>query len=232
VTAEALPRPPTAPDPSSWASDDLTPPDGTAWDLIVVGGGTAGLVAAKTAAGFGATVLLIERDRIGGDCLWTGCVPSKALLAAAHAARQARKARRFGIDAAAVTVDFAAVMATVRHAIATIEPTDSPGAMRAAGVAAAHGQARFTGPDTVTVDGATVRFRQAVLATGAAPVVPPIPGLVEAHPLTNETVFDLAAAAAAVGPGRRQHRLRTRPSLRWTGLTRNARRSGGPASPP
>ncbi|MEP6981275.1 MAG: FAD-dependent oxidoreductase, partial [Nakamurella sp.] len=172
-----------------WASDDLTPPDGTAWDLVVVGGGTAGLVAAKTAAGFGATVLLIERDRIGGDCLWIGCVPSKALLTAAHAAQEARRASRHGIEVEGVTVDFAAVMAMVQQAIAVIEPTDSPAAMRAAGVKVARADARFTNSHLVAVGGVPVRFRQALVATGAAPVMPPIPGLADTGPLTNESVF-------------------------------------------
>ncbi len=178
-------------DPSVWESDDLTPPDGGAWDLLVVGGGTAGLVAAKTAAGFGASVLLIERDRIGGDCLWTGCVPSKALLSAAHAAQDARAAVRYGIRVDGVMVDFPTVMAHVRQAVATVEPTDSPAAMRAAGVSAAHGSARFAGRQAVILDGHRVPFRQALVATGAAPVMPPIPGLAEAAPLTNESVFGL-----------------------------------------
>ena len=177
------------PGEGDWASDDNRPPDRTGWDLLVLGGGTAGLVAAKTAAGFGASVLLVERDRLGGDCLWTGCVPSKALLSAAHAAADARAARGLGVNVDAVTVDFAAVMAHVRRAIATVEPTDSPQATRAAGVKAVHAKARFTGPDTAEVGGRTVRFRQAVVATGAAPVLPPIPGLAEAHPHTNETIF-------------------------------------------
>ncbi len=178
-------------DTSVWKSDDLTPPDGAAWDLLVVGGGTAGLVAAKTAAGFGVSVLLVERDRIGGDCLWTGCVPSKALLSAAHAAHGARTATQYGIGVEQVTVDFPAVMAHVHQAIAAIEPTDSPAAMRAAGVSAAHGSAQFTSSNAVAVEGVPVTFRQALVATGAAPVMPPIPGLAEADPLTNESVFGL-----------------------------------------
>lgn len=176
---------------AEWSSDDLTPPDGKAWDLLVIGGGTAGLIAATTAAGFGASVLMVERDRIGGDCLWTGCVPSKALLSAAHATHDARAAYRFGIRVADVDADFPAVMAHVRQAIATIEPTDSPAAMRAAGIMLAHGPARLTGRQTAEVDHHSVRFRQALLATGAAPVMPPIPGLTDAGPLTNETVFAL-----------------------------------------
>ena len=178
-------------DGPAWTSDDLAPPDGAGWDLVVVGGGTAGLVAAKTAAGFGASVLLIERDRIGGDCLWTGCVPSKALLAAAHAAHDARNAARYGISIGDIDVEFQAVMAHVHQSIATIEPTDSPAAMRAAGVCAAHGSARFIGPHAVEVHGVSVVFRQALVTTGAAPVLPAIPGLAEANPLTNESVFGL-----------------------------------------
>ena len=174
-----------------WTSDDLTPPDGAAWDLLVIGGGTAGLVAAKTAAGFGASVLMVERDRIGGDCLWTGCVPSKALLSAAHAAHDARIATRLGIHVTDVHVDFLAVMAHVRQAIVAIEPTDSPAAMRAAGVLLAHGTARLTGPGTAEVESGSVHFRQALLATGSAPVMPAISGLAEAAPLTNETIFAL-----------------------------------------
>ncbi len=172
-------------------SDLLVAPGGQAWDLLVIGGGSAGIIAAQTAAGFGARVLLVERDRTGGDCLWTGCVPSKALLAAAHAVAEARTAARYGVHIAGVRVDFAEVMTHVRLAISTIEPVDSPRALRAAGVHVAHGTARFTGSDTADVDGTTVRFRQALVATGSAPLIPPIPGLTEAGPLTSDTVWQL-----------------------------------------
>ena len=178
----------TAPE---WRSDDVAPPDGSAWDLLVVGGGTAGIVAAKTAAGFGAQVLLVEQNRPGGDCLWTGCVPSKAILAAAHAAADARAAHRFGIGIVDVEVDFAAVMTHVRRTITAIEPADSPAALRAAGIRVANATARFTGPDTADVAGTEVRFRQALLATGATPVMPSIPGLAETNLLTSETVWSL-----------------------------------------
>ncbi len=161
------------------------------WDLIVVGGGTAGIVGAKTAAQLGARVLLIERERPGGDCLWTGCVPSKALLAAASAAAAARGAGRVGVDVGGVRVDFARVMAHVHGAIAHIEPTDSPDALRAAGVQVLKGVARFTGPDTIEVDGRSIAFRQALLATGADPAVPPIDGLSDAAYLTSETIWGL-----------------------------------------
>lgn len=165
--------------------------EGGVWDLLVVGGGTAGLVGARTAASFGASVLLVEKDRTGGDCLWTGCVPSKALLAAASAAADARGAGRLGVHVDGVRVDFAAVLAHVHGAIATIEPVDSPETLRRAGVQVAHGTVRFTGPGSAEVDGTAVGFRQALVATGSNPAVPPIPGLREAAPLTSDTVWDL-----------------------------------------
>lgn len=176
---------------AGWASDDLVPADGRSWDLLVLGGGTAGIVGARTAAGYGASVLLVERARTGGDCLWTGCVPSKALLAVAHATADARSASRYGVHADGVRVDFTGVMAHVRQAIATVEPTDSPAALRRAGVRVAHGTARLVDTDTADVDGHPVRFRQALLATGSAPAMPPIPGLAEAGALTSDTIWTL-----------------------------------------
>jgi pyruvate/2-oxoglutarate dehydrogenase complex dihydrolipoamide dehydrogenase (E3) component len=103
------------------------------WDLAIIGGGTAGIVAAKTAGRFGARVLLVESARTGGDCLWTGCVPSKSLIAAAHAAHAVRTAARFGVHTGPPQVDDAAVLAYVRTAIARIEPVDSPAAISADG---------------------------------------------------------------------------------------------------
>jgi len=169
---------------------------GGVWDLLVIGGGAAGLVGARTAASFGASVLLVEGERTGGDCLWTGCVPSKALLAAASAAADARGAGRLGVHVERVRVDFAGVMAHVRAAITAIEPEDSADALRAAGVQVAHGTARFTGPATADVGGAAVRFRQALVATGSDPLLPPIPGLRDASPLTSDTVWDLTGLPA------------------------------------
>lgn len=161
------------------------------WDLLVIGGGTAGIVGAKTAARLGARVALIERERTGGDCLWTGCVPSKALLAAANRAAEARHAAALGVSASDVDVDFAAVMQHVRSAIAAIEPLDSPEALREAGVHVIEGDASFTGPRAVEVGGERVEFHHALIATGASPAIPPVPGLVEAGPLTSDTVWDL-----------------------------------------
>ena len=160
------------------------------YDLLVVGGGTAGLVGARTAASFGARVLLVERHRFGGDCLWTGCVPSKSMLAAAEAAAGARAAGRFGVDVDGVRVDFARVRAHVHGARDAIAPVDSPEALRAAGVEVRHGDATLTGPRTAEVDGEPVRFRAALLATGSGPAVPDLPGLRAAAPLTSDDVWD------------------------------------------
>ncbi|HYO00352.1 MAG TPA: FAD-dependent oxidoreductase [Mycobacterium sp.] len=160
-------------------------------DLVVIGGGTAGIVAAKTAAGFGAKVILIERDRTGGDCLWTGCVPSKALIAAASAAAAMRDGRTFGITASTVTVDFPRVMEHVRGAIATIAPVDSPQALTEAGVTVLDCAARFTGPRTLAVGDDALTFAQAVIATGARPALPDLPGLETVDYLTSETIWDL-----------------------------------------
>lgn len=161
------------------------------YDLAVIGGGTAGLVAAVGAAGQGARTLLVEKHRTGGDCLWTGCVPSKALLTAAEHAHIARSSSHLGVHVDEVRVDFAAAMAHVKSAIATIEPHDSPDRLRREGVEVIHGTARFTGPDELEVDGRRIGFRRAMIATGATPVVPPIPGLTEVEPLTSDTLWDL-----------------------------------------
>ncbi|MFJ4037079.1 dihydrolipoyl dehydrogenase family protein [Microbacterium sp. NPDC090007] len=159
-----------------------------AWDLVVVGAGSAGLVAARTAAVLGARVLLIEERGFGGECLYTGCVPSKALIAAADAAQDARGAGRLGIHVGEVRVDFAAVMAHVKGAIAEIEPVDSPETLATTGVFTLRGRARFDGPRSLVVEGVGIRFRDAILATGSSPVVPE-----GVQALTNETLWGLEA---------------------------------------
>lgn len=174
------------------------------WDLLVLGGGTAGIVAAKTGANLGARVLLVERDRTGGDCLWTGCVPSKALLAAAHAAASARDAARFGVHVEGVRVDFAQAMSHVHAAIHHIAPVDSPETLEAAGVTVRRGVGRFLGDGELEIDGETVHFTQAVIATGAAPALPPIPGLADVDVLTSDDVWELIEAPrrlAVLGAG-------------------------------
>lgn len=189
MTAQAPPAGPGA-DTDVDAATVSTEP----WDLVVIGGGTAGIVGSTTAAGLGARVLLVERARTGGDCLWTGCVPSKALLAAAHAAAAARSAGRLGVHVGRVDVDFAAVMQHVHAAVAHIAPVDSPESLQAQGVHVVQGDATLTGPTTLTVDGRPHRFRQALVATGAGPTVPDIPGLLD--PLTSDTVWGLTELPA------------------------------------
>jgi pyruvate/2-oxoglutarate dehydrogenase complex dihydrolipoamide dehydrogenase (E3) component len=168
---------------------------GEGYDLVVIGGGTAGIITATTAAGLGARVVLVEADRTGGDCLWTGCVPSKALLAAAAAAHRTRSGGP-GVSPAEPKIEFAAVLDHVRAVIARIEPEDSPDALRAAGVEFIHGHARFTGPRAIQVNGDHVRFRHAVVATGSTPALPPVPGLADIGPLTSDTVWNVTALPA------------------------------------
>jgi pyruvate/2-oxoglutarate dehydrogenase complex dihydrolipoamide dehydrogenase (E3) component len=160
-------------------------------DLCVLGGGSAGLSVAAGAAQMGARVVLVERGPMGGDCLNFGCVPSKALLAAAHAAQAARTAGRFGLDVAPPRVDMARVRDHVRGVIAAIAPHDSVERFEGLGVTVLTGAARFTGPTTVVVGHRSVTARRVVVATGSRPLVPPIPGLTEGPVLTNETLFDL-----------------------------------------
>ena len=160
-------------------------------DLIVIGGGTAGLVTSAGAAGLGARVALIEQDRLGGECLWNGCVPSKALIASARAAHGARTAERFGVAPREVTLSFGRVMEWVREAQRRIEPHDSPDRFRSLGVEVITGTARFVGERTVRVDGRTRSAKRIVVATGSRPAVPPIEGLSGVPYLTNETIFSL-----------------------------------------
>ncbi|WP_029009132.1 dihydrolipoyl dehydrogenase family protein [Azospirillum halopraeferens] len=158
-------------------------------DLCVIGAGAGGLSVAAAAARLGADTVLVERGAMGGDCLNTGCVPSKALLAAAAAARAVRTAGRFGIGAPEPAIDAAAVYAYVQAAIAAIAPHDSRERFEGLGVRVIAAHARFTGPDTVMAEGAAIRARRFVLATGSRPLVPPVPGLDTVAYLTNETLF-------------------------------------------
>ena len=169
----------------------VNPSPASRYNLVVLGAGTAGLVCAAGAAGLGARVALVERELMGGDCLNVGCVPSKALLRAARAVADARGAARFGVSTTGVGVDFPAAMTRMRELRAHLSSVDSARRFRDLGVDVFLGQARFTGPDTVSVGGANLRFSRAVIATGARAAVPPIPGLAEAGYLTNESIFDL-----------------------------------------
>lgn len=160
-------------------------------DLIVVGAGSGGLTVAGGAAWLGLKVALVERGRMGGECLNTGCVPSKALLAAAARAQAMRDAGEVGIGAAEPAIDFAAVMTHVRGAIAAIAPHDSQSRFERWGVEVIRGEARFTGRDTLAVGERELRAKRIVLATGSRPAVPPIPGLDRTPYVTNETLFEI-----------------------------------------
>lgn len=186
--------------PGDW----VNPTPAENYNLVVIGAGTAGLVTAAGAAGLGAKVALIERHAMGGDCLNVGCVPSKALIAAARAAAHARRASRLGVYAEGVTIDFAAVMERLRKRRADISPNDSVARFRDLGVDVFLGDARFLDKRTVEVGGMELKFSKAVIATGARAAIIPIPGLAESGPLTNETLFSLTKLPrrlAVIGAG-------------------------------
>ena len=174
--------------PPLWVNP--TPAD--RYHLVVIGAGTAGLVTAAGAAGLGARVALIERGLMGGDCLNVGCVPSKSIIAASRHWSAARAAARdFHGPVSQGDGDFAAVMERMRRLRADIAPVDGAERFASLGVDVFFGDAAFTSPDTVSVNGSTLRFRRAVIATGARASAPPIPGLREVSYLTNETLFEL-----------------------------------------
>jgi len=160
-------------------------------DLCVIGAGSAGLTVAAGGAQMGAKVVLIEKGEMGGDCLNYGCVPSKAMLAAAHVAQDFRDAGRFGINPIEPEIDFAAVNDHVRDVIGAIAPMDSQERLEGLGVRVIRASARFTGPREVAAGGHHIRARRFVVATGSSAAVPPIPGVESVPFLTNETIFDL-----------------------------------------
>ena len=174
--------------PAGWAN----PTPASKYDLVVLGAGTAGLVTAVGAAGLGAKVALVERDRLGGDCLNVGCVPSKAMIASARAAAAVRAAGEYGVRVGGdVTVDFPAVMQRMRRLRAGIAPHDSAARFTELGVDVFLGEAAFVSQTAVTVGGATLHFRRAAICTGGRPAAAQIAGLAESSYLTNETIFDL-----------------------------------------
>lgn len=174
------------------------------YDLVVIGGGTAGLVAAAGAAGVGARVALVERHLLGGDCLNYGCVPSKALLSSARTAATVRAAGEFGVRVpAAPQVDFPAVMERLRRLRTEISRHDSAARFRSLGVDVYLGDARFTA-EGVAVGPATLRCKRAAICTGARPALPALPGLQDVDCLTSETVFSLTSLPrrlAVIGGG-------------------------------
>jgi pyruvate/2-oxoglutarate dehydrogenase complex dihydrolipoamide dehydrogenase (E3) component len=185
-TLEALVHPPDWQNPR---------PQGT-YDLVVIGGGTAGLVSAVGAAGLGARVAIVERQQLGGDCLITGCVPSKAILRTARAVGELRRAAGLGIRATGVDVDFFEVMARMRQRRAALAVNDSAQRLSGLGIDVFFGDASFVSAREIAVGSATLRFIRAVIATGSRPSAPPIEGLSSTVYLTNETIFDLAERPA------------------------------------
>lgn len=161
------------------------------YDLVIIGGGTGGLISALIAAGAGARVALIERERTGGDCLWTGCVPSKSLIAAAELAHRMRRADAVGLAPVEPVIDFPRVIEHVRDSIRAIQPQDSPERLRDAGIDVIQAHGRFTAPDRIDAGGRELRWRTAIIATGSRPVIPSIPGLAAVDPLTTDTVWEL-----------------------------------------
>lgn len=161
------------------------------YDLAIIGAGSAGLTAARFAARLGKRVALIEANRVGGDCTWTGCVPSKALLHAARVAHTVRSGGAYGIRAQEPDVDFPAVMARIRSVIEQIYAAESPDALRAEGIDVIEGRAEFEDAHTVKTGEQRITARYFLICTGASPFIPPIPGLAEAPYLTYESFWQL-----------------------------------------
>jgi pyruvate/2-oxoglutarate dehydrogenase complex dihydrolipoamide dehydrogenase (E3) component len=174
--------------PRDWTN----PTPNSPYQLAIIGAGPGGLAAAEVANALGARVALIERDMLGGGCLNNGCVPSKAIIRTSQLYADMRDARRYGAEVPGdIKMDFAAVMARVRRIRTHLSGGDSARQLADKGIDLFFGEARFTGPDALSVDGATLRFEKALIATGAHPMIPTIPGLAEAGYRTNENVFDL-----------------------------------------
>jgi len=175
--------------PNSW----VNPEPASKYNLVVVGAGTAGLVSAAGAAGLGAKVALVERHLMGGDCLNIGCVPSKALIRSSRIRADILAAHRFGIQQppCEVTADFSQVMERLRRLRSGISHHDSVSRFKDLGIDVYLGSGKFTRKNILTVENSELRFSKAIIATGARPASPPIPGLEDCGYLTNETVFNL-----------------------------------------
>jgi len=174
------------------------------YDIAVIGGGAGGLVVAAGGASLGAKVVVVEKHKLGGDCLWYGCVPSKSLIKSARIAHQMRHAEQWAVGPVQPRVDLAQVMERVAGVIRGIEPHDSPERFRGLGVDVVFGSGRFVDHRTFEVNGRRITAKTFVLATGSRPAVPPIPGIDSVPYLTNETVFALredVARLIVVGSG-------------------------------
>jgi len=196
--------------PPDWVNPEPAP----RYNLVVIGAGTAGLVAAAGAAGLTAKVALIEKHLLGGDCLNVGCVPSKCLIRSSRAYADVRDAHEFGVRVPeGVEVDFPAAMERMRRLRSRISRHDSAQRYQQLGVDVFLGEGRFKGRDTIEVGGKTLRFKKAVLTTGARAAAPSIPGLPQAGYLTNETVFSLFANPATRWLGCHDDKFPTAPSV-------------------
>ncbi|MFQ5612644.1 MAG: dihydrolipoyl dehydrogenase family protein [Anaerolineae bacterium] len=174
------------------------------YDLIIIGAGSGGLTAASFAARLGLNVALVEKNRVGGDCTWTGCVPSKALLKVAKVAHQARTAARYGIETASPAVDMIRVREYVRGAIAGVYRRETPQMLAEEGIEVVFGPARFLDPHTIQAGQRTLSAKRFLITTGARPMIPPIDGLDDVPYLTYEEIFDndrLPARLLVVGAG-------------------------------
>ncbi|HEY9782630.1 MAG TPA: FAD-dependent oxidoreductase, partial [Leptolyngbyaceae cyanobacterium] len=174
------------------------------YDLVVIGGGSAGLLAAGVAAALKAKVALIERDRLGGDCLWYGCVPSKSLIHASRVAYDVKHADRFGIYCKDPEIDFAKAIGHVQGVISTIQPHDSPERFEGLGVEVIFGSGKFIDRKTFEVNNRQLKARAFIIATGSRPAKLPIPGLESAGYITNEEVFSITErpeSLAIIGGG-------------------------------
>ncbi|MFW6315927.1 MAG: dihydrolipoyl dehydrogenase family protein [Cyanobacteriota bacterium] len=174
------------------------------YDIVIIGGGSGGLVVASAAAQLNAKVALVEKDRLGGDCLWFGCVPSKSLLHASRVAHEVKNSSRFGIYTTPPDIQFAEATGHVQKVISTIQPNDSPERFESLGVEVIFGEGQFRDEKTFSVNGRDLKARAFVISTGSRPKVPPIEGIEEAGFLTNEQVFSLKErpeSLAVIGAG-------------------------------
>lgn len=177
---------------------------GFEYDIVIIGGGSAGLVVASAAAQLKAKVALVERDRLGGDCLWYGCVPSKSIIHAARVAYEVKNAARFGIYCDRPQIEFAKAMGHVQNAIAAIQPNDSPERFASLGVEVIFGSGQFIDERTFSINNRRLTARTFVISTGSRPAIPPITGLEQVDYLTNEQIFEITErpeSLAIIGGG-------------------------------
>ncbi|MHA2233496.1 MAG: FAD-dependent oxidoreductase, partial [Candidatus Hodarchaeales archaeon] len=161
------------------------------YGFIVIGGGASGLTASRFASQLGKKVLLIEKDRIGGDCTWTGCVPSKTLIRTANLAHEMRTADHFGLPPSNVDLDFKKVMKHVDEVIQEVYEEETPERLKEQGIDVAFGVPSFNGPNVIAIGEEEIVGDKILLCTGARPLIPPIEGLPDVEYWTNETFFSL-----------------------------------------